>query len=312
MSRLPERDTSAGRDQRPLQVAAEQRRDRDHLHPHLHDRPLPGLHQTRALHQLRLRTQRDLRQLGQHRAKLAGADRRRRSRQSDLDRARRRRDHGHLHRRRHRPADPRRRLRRDPAADLPRGQLLHRTRPRQPERAGDGQRRHDPGQPHLDRGPARRSPDRAAVAGARRPQPPARGLSAPRSPTSRRAAEDATQLPEVKGKTGAEALNGAFKYGGDAGRYSAQVTDAFLGTQPRDLSRLVAGAGRTFGAFASREADLQGLIDNFNVFTGALAAQSTNLSTTIQPAGADPAAPPAPRWSASTARCRRCAPTRSS
>ncbi len=95
------------------------------------------------------------------------------------------------------------------------------------------------------------------------------------------AAEDATQLPEVKGRTGGEALNGALKYGGDAGRYSAQVTDAFLGTQQRDLSRLVAGAGRTFGAFASREADLQGLIDNFNVFTGALATQSANLSTTI-------------------------------
>ncbi len=95
------------------------------------------------------------------------------------------------------------------------------------------------------------------------------------------AAEDATQLPEVKGRTGAEALNGALKYGGDAGRYSAQVTNAFLGTQQRDLSRLVAGAGRAFGAFASREADLQGLIDNFNVFTGALATQSTNLSTTI-------------------------------
>jgi virulence factor Mce-like protein len=95
------------------------------------------------------------------------------------------------------------------------------------------------------------------------------------------AAEDATQLPEVQGKTGAEAFNGALKYGGDAGRYSAQVTNAFLGTQQRDLSRLVAGAGRTFGAFASREADLQGLIDNFNVFTGALATQSTNLATTI-------------------------------
>jgi virulence factor Mce-like protein len=95
------------------------------------------------------------------------------------------------------------------------------------------------------------------------------------------AAEDATQLPEVKGKTGAEALNGALKYGGDAGRYSAQVTNAFLGTQQRDLSRLVAGAGRTFGALAYREADLQGLIDNFNIFTGALAAQSANLSTTI-------------------------------
>lgn len=95
------------------------------------------------------------------------------------------------------------------------------------------------------------------------------------------AAEDATQLPEVKGRSGAEALNGAFKYGGDAGRYSAQVTNALLGTEPRDLSRLIAGAERTFGAFASRESDLQGLIDNFNIFTGALASQSANLSTTI-------------------------------
>jgi phospholipid/cholesterol/gamma-HCH transport system substrate-binding protein len=96
------------------------------------------------------------------------------------------------------------------------------------------------------------------------------------------AAEDLTQLPEVKGKSGAEALNGAFKYGGDAGRYSAQVTDALLGTEQRDLARLVAGAGRTFGAFASSESDLQGLIDNFNIFTGALAAQSANVSTTIR------------------------------
>jgi phospholipid/cholesterol/gamma-HCH transport system substrate-binding protein len=96
------------------------------------------------------------------------------------------------------------------------------------------------------------------------------------------AAEDATQLPEVKGKTGAEGINGAFLYGGPAGRYSAQVTNALLGTSPGDLSRLVAGAGRTFGALARREADLQGLIVNFNTFTGALAAQSENLATTVQ------------------------------
>ena len=37
------------------------------------------------------------------------------------------------------------------------------------------------------------------------------------------AAEDATQLPEVQGKTGGEALNGVLHYGGDAGRYGAQV-----------------------------------------------------------------------------------------
>jgi phospholipid/cholesterol/gamma-HCH transport system substrate-binding protein len=96
------------------------------------------------------------------------------------------------------------------------------------------------------------------------------------------AEEDVTQLPEVQGKTGGEALNGAFRYGGDAGRYSAQVTNAFLGTRPGDLSRMISGAGRTFGAFASRAEDLQGLIVNFDVFTGALAAQSANLSTTIQ------------------------------
>jgi ABC-type transporter Mla subunit MlaD len=96
------------------------------------------------------------------------------------------------------------------------------------------------------------------------------------------AAEDADQVPEIQGRTAAESLNDAFKYGGDAGRYASQVTNGFLGTSPRDLSRLVAGASRTFAAFASREEDLQGLIVNFNVFTGALAAQSANLTTTIQ------------------------------
>jgi phospholipid/cholesterol/gamma-HCH transport system substrate-binding protein len=95
------------------------------------------------------------------------------------------------------------------------------------------------------------------------------------------AEEDETQLPSVKGRSGAEALNNVFKYGGPAGRYSAEVTDALLGSEKRDLSRLVSGAGRAFGAFASRQQDLQGLIENFNVFTGALANQSANLSTTI-------------------------------
>lgn len=95
------------------------------------------------------------------------------------------------------------------------------------------------------------------------------------------AAEDATQEPEVRGKTAGEALNGAFHYGGDAGRYSAQVTNALLGTEPHDLSRLVAGTGRTFAALAKNEDDLKGLIVNFDVFTGALAAQSANLSTTV-------------------------------
>ncbi len=98
-------------------------------------------------------------------------------------------------------------------------------------------------------------------------------------------AQDATQLSEVRGKSGAEGLNGALLYGGPAGRYAAQVTNAFLGTEAGDLSRLVAGVGRTFGALARREADLQGLIVNFNTFTGALAAQSSSLSATVRELG---------------------------
>ena len=105
------------------------------------------------------------------------------------------------------------------------------------------------------------------------------GKALNRKPTP---AEDLDQLPEVKGISGAEALNKAFRYGGDAGRYSAQVTNAFLGTHPDDLSRLVATAGRSFNAFASRQADLQGLITNFDIFTGALAAQSNNLAETVR------------------------------
>jgi virulence factor Mce-like protein len=105
------------------------------------------------------------------------------------------------------------------------------------------------------------------------------GIALNQPPT---AAEDATQLPEVQGKTGGQALNGALRYGGDAGRYSAQVTNALLGTRPGDLSRVVAGAGRTFGALVSSEEDLEGLITNFDIFTGALAAQSANLSETVR------------------------------
>ena len=96
------------------------------------------------------------------------------------------------------------------------------------------------------------------------------------------AAEDETQLPEVKGRTGAEGINDAFKYGGDAGRYSAQVANALLGTQQRDLAKLVSSSGRAFGALAGRQRDLQGLIENFDTFTGALASQSTNLSATVR------------------------------
>jgi phospholipid/cholesterol/gamma-HCH transport system substrate-binding protein len=96
------------------------------------------------------------------------------------------------------------------------------------------------------------------------------------------AAEDLTQLPQVKGLSGAQALNKTFEFGGEAGKYSSQVTQALTGTQKHDLAKLIAGSGRTFAAFSHNQAALQGLIDNFDVFTGALANQSENLESTVR------------------------------
>jgi phospholipid/cholesterol/gamma-HCH transport system substrate-binding protein len=96
------------------------------------------------------------------------------------------------------------------------------------------------------------------------------------------AAEDLTQLPQVQGLSGGQALNKTFEFGGEAGKYSSQVTQALTGTQKHDLAKLIAGSGRTFAAFSHDQAALQGLIDNFNVFTGALSDQSENLESTVR------------------------------
>jgi phospholipid/cholesterol/gamma-HCH transport system substrate-binding protein len=96
------------------------------------------------------------------------------------------------------------------------------------------------------------------------------------------AAEDADQDPDVQGETAAQSLNDAFDYGGEAGRTSAIVNEALLGTQPHDLSDLIAANSRVFGALLSREEQLKDLITNFNVTTGALADEQSNLSETIR------------------------------
>jgi phospholipid/cholesterol/gamma-HCH transport system substrate-binding protein len=96
------------------------------------------------------------------------------------------------------------------------------------------------------------------------------------------AAQDLSQLPQVQGLSGGQALNKVFEFGGEAGKYSSQVTQALTGTEPHDLARLIAGTGRTAAAFAASQQDLEGLIDNFNTFTGTLANQSDNLATTVR------------------------------
>jgi phospholipid/cholesterol/gamma-HCH transport system substrate-binding protein len=95
------------------------------------------------------------------------------------------------------------------------------------------------------------------------------------------AADDATQDPDVQGLTAAEAINESFTYGQTAARDSAIVNEALQGTSPHDLSELIAGQARIFGALRGHESQLQGLITNFNTVTGALADESANLQRTI-------------------------------
>ena len=94
--------------------------------------------------------------------------------------------------------------------------------------------------------------------------------------------DDVDQDLSVRGETAAESLNDAFRYGGDAGRGTTIVNTALLGENPHDLSGFIRGFGQTFGKLAARETELRDLITNFNVFTGALAAESANLSRTVE------------------------------
>ncbi len=103
-----------------------------------------------------------------------------------------------------------------------------------------------------------------------------------RKPT---AADDATQDPEVQGLTAAQAINKSFTYGATGARDSAIVNEALQGTSPHDLSNLLSGQARAFGALVGHESQLQGLVTNFNTFTGALADESANLQRTIRQLG---------------------------
>ena len=94
--------------------------------------------------------------------------------------------------------------------------------------------------------------------------------------------EDADQDPDVVGETAAEAINDSFIYGGDAGRDSAIVNTAALGSEPHDLSKLIKGLAEVSGALHDRERQLQDLISNFDVTAGAFAAESENLAETIR------------------------------
>jgi phospholipid/cholesterol/gamma-HCH transport system substrate-binding protein len=97
-----------------------------------------------------------------------------------------------------------------------------------------------------------------------------------------RPGEDATQDPVVRGETASESANDSLEYAPGALRGLAVVNQSLLGTEPRDLSKLIAGGQKVAAALESREQQLQGLIVNLNVTTGALAAEQEDLRATIR------------------------------
>ena len=60
------------------------------------------------------------------------------------------------------------------------------------------------------------------------------------------------------------------------------MNQAFLGTDPDDLAKLIKGNQRVSAALVSSEGNLKDLITNFNATTGALAAEQDDLRATIR------------------------------
>jgi phospholipid/cholesterol/gamma-HCH transport system substrate-binding protein len=60
------------------------------------------------------------------------------------------------------------------------------------------------------------------------------------------------------------------------------VNEASLGTEPHDLSKLIAGSQKTAAQLSSNDKNLKDLVTNFNRTMAAFAGESDNLSATIR------------------------------
>jgi phospholipid/cholesterol/gamma-HCH transport system substrate-binding protein len=96
------------------------------------------------------------------------------------------------------------------------------------------------------------------------------------------AAADVDADPLARGESAAESLNDSIPYGHTALRGTAIVTDAFTGTQDRDLSRLIAGLNRTTEGLSRNESSLADLVANLNTTMAATASEAQNLRLTIR------------------------------
>ncbi len=95
------------------------------------------------------------------------------------------------------------------------------------------------------------------------------------------AQENAEQDPGVYGLNGAQALNKTYRIAPQALRGGGIVQQAVTGTEPHDISELIAAIGKVTGALNVHEQALSEWVPNFNAFFSSLAAQSPSLSAAI-------------------------------
>jgi phospholipid/cholesterol/gamma-HCH transport system substrate-binding protein len=104
------------------------------------------------------------------------------------------------------------------------------------------------------------------------------GSALTRKPTP---AQNAEQNPAVRGLNGAQALKKTYYDSPEALKGGAIVTQAFGGVEQHDLSKLVAGTEKFTAALNVHEQQLGEFVGNFNTFLGALATQSSSLSSAV-------------------------------
>ncbi|MDX6583728.1 MAG: phospholipid/cholesterol/gamma-HCH transport system substrate-binding protein [Solirubrobacterales bacterium] len=81
---------------------------------------------------------------------------------------------------------------------------------------------------------------------------------------------------------GAEGFRELYRTSGPAGKYTSQVNQAVLGTEPGDLSGLIRGLDRVIRGLGANEQTLQSLVTNFRVFAGSFAAEDVALGQAIE------------------------------
>ena len=88
--------------------------------------------------------------------------------------------------------------------------------------------------------------------------------------------------PQTEGETAAESLNDTLDDAPEALKGLSIVNEAFLGTEPHDLSKAIAGLQKVTAALGRNESLLQDFVENFNTTLAIFADEKENVGATLR------------------------------